>query len=241
MAGKITVNLGRTVLATLDDPELTDKAYAPMLTFKQKYKLAHLLSTALPEPTLGLGHFLTLFRSDPARPCTETERGLKERLFPHLVEALMQARCLYMKQEGGAKQGYAIADNTLFLATITPEFKELMAKEWIDWSGSRLPGEVCAVWSGKPRTFYRGKRIIVSLEPDQQLVHVVVRARNAIDVLTEKEFPIARLFAKGLKKNEIAKGLGNSRYTVENHIKSIYEKLKVSNKAELAACMDEFS
>lgn len=241
VAGKVAANLGQTVLATLEDPELTGKVYAPLCAFKQKYGLANLLSTALPEPTLGLGHFLTLFRSDPAHPFTETDRQFKECLFPHLVEALMLARCLYMKKEGGAKQGYAVADNTLYLASIAPVFKELMTKEWPTWIDSRMPPEVCAVWTGKPHTYYRGKRIFITLEPDQQLVHIAVRARNAIDALTEKEFSVARLYANGLEKKEIATALGNSVHTVDNHIRSIFEKLGVGDKVKLSKVMDEFS
>ena len=62
--------------------------------FLRKYGFAHTLCTAWFEPVLGLNHFLTLSRSDPAKPWTEALRQLKERLFPHLIEAYLQARAL---------------------------------------------------------------------------------------------------------------------------------------------------
>ena len=102
LAQRVAAQSGRTVFATWDDPDSATARYAPIRAFEHKYGLAQMLSTALPEPKLGLGHFLTLFRSDPTNAWTEAERQLKERLFPHLVEAVMQARCLYLKQEGGA-------------------------------------------------------------------------------------------------------------------------------------------
>lgn len=190
---------------------------------------------------MGLGHFLTLFRLDPARPRTEAERRLKERLFPHLTEGYMQARCLHKKQEGGATRCHVIADQSLYVANITPTFRELMLREWPGWDDLRMPPEVCANWSGQTRSFYKGRHLVIGMEPDQQLVHLTVRTRNAFDVLTTQELAVARLFAQGLRHKEIAKERNVSPHTVRNQIKAIYLKLGVSNKTSLAASLEDLS
>jgi DNA-binding NarL/FixJ family response regulator len=50
--------------------------------------------------------------------------------------------------------------------------------------------------------------------------------------LTEKERQILNLVAKGYLYKEIANDLNNSINTVKQHIRNIYEKLHVQNKAE---------
>ena len=53
--------------------------------------------------------------------------------------------------------------------------------------------------------------------------------------LTERELEICGLIANGLKNNHIAKLLFLAEGTVKNHIMSIYDKLGVQNRAQLAA------
>jgi len=241
LAARISAQFGQTVCISWDDPKSADERYAPLRAYSRKYGLAHLLSTALPESELGLGHFLTLFRSDPTRTWTEGERRLKERLFPHLTEAYMQARCLHKGQEGGAERCHVVADHTLFVANITPIFRELMLREWPGWVGSCMPPEVCAQWSGDRCSFYKGRHIVIGMEPDQKLVHLTARVCNALDLLTVQELIVARLFARGLTHKEIAKEKGVSSHTVRNQIKAIYFKLCVSNKTAMAACLEDLS
>lgn len=238
-AERATAQPGRTVCIPWNDPEMTTERRAAARAFLQKYRLMHMLCTASPEPALGLSHFLTLFRSDAARPWTEASRQFKERLFPHLVEAYVQARYLHMERNSGMERGYALADPTLLIVHIAPIFRELMLREWPDWADWRMPPEVCAEWSGGTRTHYKGRHVIISMEPDQQLIHVTVRLRNALDVLTARELRVARLFTRGLVHKEVAREIGVSPHTVRNQLKAIYLKLGVSNKLSLAACLDE--
>lgn len=241
LAARISAQLGQTVCVSWDYPEFADERYALLRAYTRKYGLAQSLSTALPEPELGLGHFLTLFRSDPTRAWTEGERRLKERLFPHLTEAYMQARCLHKEQEGGTERCHVVADHALFVANITPIFRELMLREWPGWVGSCMPPEVCAQWSGDRRSFYRGRHIVIGMEPDQNLVHLTARACSALDLLTAQELIVARLFARGLTHKEIAREKSVSSHTVRNQIKAVYFKLCVSNKTAMAACLEDLS
>ncbi|MEG0481999.1 MAG: response regulator transcription factor [Acinetobacter sp.] len=55
---------------------------------------------------------------------------------------------------------------------------------------------------------------------------------NNNDVLSKRELGILELVAQGLSNKEIADQLTLSRYTVESHIKHIYRKLAVCNRAK---------
>lgn len=53
--------------------------------------------------------------------------------------------------------------------------------------------------------------------------------------LSRREHQIARLICQGKLNKEIAWSIGISEYTVENHLRRIYRKLAVHNRANLAA------
>ncbi len=53
--------------------------------------------------------------------------------------------------------------------------------------------------------------------------------------LTARELDVTRALARGLTTGEIAQSLFLSRYTVQDHLKRIYEKVGVSSRGELVA------
>jgi DNA-binding CsgD family transcriptional regulator len=52
--------------------------------------------------------------------------------------------------------------------------------------------------------------------------------------LTRRELEVSRLVCEGFKNGEIGEKLFISEYTVENHLRSIYEKLEVKNRTSMA-------
>jgi DNA-binding CsgD family transcriptional regulator len=77
-----------------------------------------------------------------------------------------------------------------------------------------------------------GTRTAVVLEPaaSQQVAPLVARAHH----LTQRETDVALLVLRGLSTTEVAKQLFISPYTVQDHLKLIFEKVGVRSRRELA-------
>ncbi|HEY3089829.1 MAG TPA: helix-turn-helix transcriptional regulator [Jatrophihabitantaceae bacterium] len=58
---------------------------------------------------------------------------------------------------------------------------------------------------------------------------------EALHGLSRRELDVARLLARGLSTEEIARRLWISRHTAKDHIKSVYTKLDVTSRHELTA------
>lgn len=55
------------------------------------------------------------------------------------------------------------------------------------------------------------------------------------DGLTERKLEVVRLVARGLTDKEVATSLHISRNTVDSHLRKIYGKLELRNRAALVA------
>jgi DNA-binding CsgD family transcriptional regulator len=96
--------------------------------------------------------------------------------------------------------------------------------------GERLRIEVTAV--GKGRTQLHLWREPLP-EPVQLGPEPVAQVPPA-DGLTQREREVALLVADGLRSREVAERLGIASQTVKSHLKTIFDKLGVRNRVELA-------
>jgi DNA-binding CsgD family transcriptional regulator len=75
--------------------------------------------------------------------------------------------------------------------------------------------------------------VIVEPAKASEVAPLIVEAYE----LTAREVDVTRALARGLATTEIAQQLHLSRYTVQDHLKSVYEKVGVSSRGELVAKM----
>ncbi|HSD19614.1 MAG TPA: helix-turn-helix transcriptional regulator [Anaeromyxobacter sp.] len=95
--------------------------------------------------------------------------------------------------------------------------------------GERLRIEVTAVGKGKTQ-------LHLWREPLPEPVQVGPEPVQAppSDGLTQREREVALLVADGLRSREVAERLGIASQTVKSHLKTIFDKLGVRNRVELA-------
>jgi two-component system, NarL family, response regulator LiaR len=65
-------------------------------------------------------------------------------------------------------------------------------------------------------------------------MHLAVPESPSAEPLTEGEMDVLRLVARGVENQEIAQALNYSVYTVANRLRTIYEKLHVTNRTQAA-------
>ena len=64
--------------------------------------------------------------------------------------------------------------------------------------------------------------------------HLAMPEPPRVEPLTESEMAILRLVARGVDNKDIAQALNYSVYTVSNRLRTIYEKLHVTNRTQAA-------
>lgn len=199
----------------------------------KRYKIEWSLGTLLVEPVSSLNEFLTLWRHDPRRPYTETERQTKELLMPHIADAHRVSRLREVLDDPRERHAcWAMADERGFLREINPAFVHCLRDHWPQWQGSRLPDELLApVAEARPVQVGRQQ---LRIEAHGIYRYLRVTRPSILDSLSPREQEIVQRYAGGETYAAIAKAIGLSPATVRNHISRCYQKLAVNNKAELA-------
>jgi len=65
----------------------------------------------------------------------------------------------------------------------------------------------------------------------------VEETTDRLSALTSRELQIARAVAEGLSNRDIAVQLGITEQTVKNHLTSVFEKIGVSSRLQLALAL----
>ena len=228
---------GRTVRTSahdvLDDADMLEQHV-------RRFGLEHALTTCIVDPDTFLVSFITLFRPESAPPFTEAERAVKEALAGHLVESCHQSRMMQLAAGnigGDPSRHTAACDTDLVLIAAQPAFLELARAEWPQWRGPRLPSPAQEALRRGNR--YVGERVALLHERVSDLYWLTLRERAPLDSLARRQLEIARLSARGKTYKEIAKVLDVAPATVRNHLETVYKKLGIRTRAELATVLSQ--
>lgn len=107
-----------------------------------------------------------------------------------------------------------------------------------DFKTYALPN-IFSAWLQAPEETLHLSRIVAKKYCFGDLRLVALRERTRIDLLSQRELQIGRDFGRGLSYKQIAKDRQISPATVRHHLRAIYLKLGVTDKAELTSLMDE--
>lgn len=197
-----------------------------------KHDIAELICIIHTDPLTQLSDHLALYRQAGAPPFSAQDRLLLNNLMPHLVAAVSanQIRTLVAMREqlsGPRNLALAVCDQHGTLHCAERGFIDLLLAEWPRWSGPKLPSAI------GPQG-YTGKRLLLESSAVDDLFLLAARSPNALQQLSARETDVAQLFGEGKTYKEIARVLGLAPNTVRHHIRTIYSKLGIKDKASVA-------
>lgn len=204
--------------------------------FSSPAGIEHALGVVRADLAADLGEMLFLFRADPAAAFTDEERQLLQLLLPHLVTAWRQRQALGAHEAHGAParplRRHAVIDEAGRLQAADAGFSALLRGAFPHWTGPQLPAEVSPILvEGRTDLSVAGLDFHLMRSPGRSILSASPRDDQG---LTPAEARVARLFADGASHGDVAQRLGVSPATVRNQLTSIYRKLDIHSKAELA-------
>ncbi len=234
-----------TFISGVNEPDLP----APLISLLERYQISQVICCVVEDPIIALNEsgvlgesklmdFLSLYRSKDEDPFDSEERMLLQCILPHISEAVNQcAKHLLESQRiehlAEDHKTMAITDSRGILYEMEDAFKGLLGREYPDWEGLAIDERLLPSYD-KTTKITVGEHISITSERVGELILIRLRQKSPIDDLSSREQLVACMFAEGKTYKDIANDLCRSPSTIRNHIQSIYLKLGVKNKAELA-------
>jgi DNA-binding CsgD family transcriptional regulator len=209
--------------------------HADFMAYCRRYEIAHTLIQVSRPLAPNSVDLMSLWRARPGQHYVEGDRRLSDLLLPHVFQAGRVSRRLFDQLASDAADRISVLANLHgCLHTAPADAIALLQREWREWSPPLLPPQLMRQLASNQQLLYSGDHIVVKAASLGPALHLQISGRPTLN-LTAAEWNVARLAAQGLSYKDIARQLGNSPSTVRNQLHSVYSKLGVNNKTQLAA------
>jgi len=210
------------------------------LEYSRPAGIEHALGLVLTDEIADLGEMVFLFRSDPGSPFGTADAALLELMAPHLANAWKQAQIAHhMRAASGGLSGYAgfaVADALGVMHATGDQFSLAVRSALPGWTGPYLPDSLRGLVKGGGGAVRLPGWSFISRPSDGRFLLAVAETAGGED-LTPSEFRAASLYVEGKTQAQVARSLGVSPATVRNQLASVYRKLEVHSKIDLARAL----
>jgi DNA-binding CsgD family transcriptional regulator len=215
------------------------------LEYMKPEGFVHAIGIVERDEVADFGYILYLMRADLDDAFTEDDVALLEHLSPHLMAAWRQSQIAhhYRTAANGAAagfhahEGYAVADLQGVVLAAGEDFCTALRTVAPTWLGPKFPAELKPLLDGeRPSLILGDYEFTVQRANDRNLFAVAARAGTL--GLTPAETRVAGLYAGGMTRQDIATQLGVSASTIRNQLSSVYLKLDVHSKIDLARALN---
>jgi len=187
-------------------------------------------------PITKFAQWISLYRKDPRLICTEDETQILASLAPHLMQALAINRIIHLDKLSGdiARERWcvAIADTRGTIYHAAASFWKLLECDWNVNNTETLPQALLQNLISDDQVV--GRKVIVRRSLENDLLYIKARERQPVDLLSTREYLVAKLLVDGLSQKEVAKKLGRSPETIRSQLREIFRKLEIKNVVLLA-------
>lgn len=187
-------------------------------------------------PVTRFVQWVSLYRKDLDARCTGTDIDLLACLAPHLMQALALNRLVHLdglvRDAAREKWCVAIADIKGVIYHADDRFKRLvLAARTLADLPSALLQKLLAPSASIACIAYAD--VVIQSNRQGEILFLKARARESVDALSDREFLVACLIARGLSQKQVAARLDRSPETIRTQVKAIFAKLSISNIATL--------
>ncbi|MDB5825376.1 MAG: helix-turn-helix transcriptional regulator [Herminiimonas sp.] len=198
-----------------------------------RYQIKNLLVYGYPPALERPGRWLALFRAANL-PFSRTDGLFLKALWPHLFQSieLNLFYTLHNTQAEQANHASGLINAHGVTEAADPKFVPLLQTEWPDHRGRNVPRPIIStvVRDG----VFHGRSIDLTGMPHSEYLMCTAHRAPMNHTLSVTETTVAHCFARGMTNTEIALKLGTSPHTVRVQLKSVYLKLGVHSKIDLA-------
>ena len=204
-------------------------------SLSEELGLCHLIVHGDDPKRVRPARWIMLYRKHDVR-FSETDAACLHGLWIHLSRALAINRARALERETNTDKSQSAASGMISVEGVfeiaDQRLFDLLEREWPEMAPESIPPHVMeALLMGKT---FRGTQIEITLHRQHGSLYCRVRPVGAMEILTPREFVVARRFAAGMSHKQIARELGVSHHTVRNQLAHLYRKLNLHDKASLA-------
>lgn len=220
-----------------DTGRARSRQVAGVRSLAEELGLCHLMVHGDDPAKVKPARWIVLYRQHDVR-FAETDAACLHGLWIHLSRALAINRARALERLGSAGQrrdqtgasGLVTEDGQIEIAD--QRFFDLLKREWPEIAPDFMPEQVLALLNeGK---VFRGTHVEITMVRQSGSNLCRIRPLHAMEILTPREFVVARRFAAGMSHKQIARELGVSHHTVRNQLAHLYRKLNLHDKVSLA-------
>lgn len=223
-----------------DERKLKSAPGLAALTGEHGIHQAFCTSVYLPSESAFI--FLSLYREKNRPRFTSDETLLNQYLMPHLCSSWTVNREYQIDQvKRGSRNvasAMALLDRHHEILNVEPAFHGLLQSEWPGVPGLALP-EAVRHWLTSGDDVLKLREIVLRRHSLGEFRLIEVRPKTRVDTLSPREAEIAEAFGRGLSYKQIARELDSAPATIRHHLRVIYEKLGVSDKAAMTALLSD--
>ncbi len=198
--------------------------------------LCHLMVYGDDPQKVKPARWILLYRQQDVR-FAESDAAMLHGLWVHLSRALAINRARTFERlaaptakSDSSASGLITSEGQIEIAD--QRFYDLLEREWPEIAPDFIPAQALEFLNvGKP---YRGAQIEMTVVQQDGGNLCRIRPVSATELLTPREFVVARRFAAGMSHKQIAREFGVSHHTVRNQLAHLYRKLGLHDKASLA-------
>lgn len=232
LARNATTTPRRTVRFDTRDLRSTPGLFA----LNSEHDIRHALCTSVRLDDEGDAFmFVSLFRRGKSRRFDGEDVSLKQFLMPHLAASWRLSMAHGLRCDTAGATASAFIDLGHRVIEADQRFTAVVRELWPNWAGPVLPMslvEAVSALKGE-RTRSLGP-LSVSVRPAGSLRRVSLSRVSALERLTPREADVAAQFATGRSYKQIARACELAPATVRHHLREVYRKLRVADKAQLA-------